>query len=138
MSKSDHPENTVDNWFDSHVPAPFTVNRRKGIRYIRNDMGVSLRKIGLFKFSFRGNQDISVKLVDISSRGVLIATNIKLPINKKVFLTIRFADFKEFEIPCEIVRKSVGAVIVYGIKFDRLNDDLAEKLLATQRKLVFR
>ena len=109
-----------------------------GIRYIRNDLGVSLRKIGLFKFSFRGNEDISVKLVDISSRGVLIATNIKLPINKKVFLTIRFADFKEFKIPSEIVRKSGDAVIVYGIKFDRLNDDLAEKLLATQRKLAFR
>ena len=138
MSKSDHPANTPDNWFNRHGPAPFTVNRRMGIRYIRNDLGVSLRKIGLFKFSFRGNEDISVKLVDISSRGVLIATNIKLPINKKVFLTIRFADFKEFKIPSEIVRKSGDAVIVYGIKFDRLNDDLAEKLLATQRKLAFR
>lgn len=138
MPKSEHTGNTLDNWFNRHGPAPFTVNRRMGIRYIRNDLGVSLRKIGLFKFSFRGNEDISVKLVDISSRGVLIATNIKLPINKKVFLTIRFADFKEFEIPSEVVRKSGNNVQIYGIKFDHINDALADKLLATQRKLTFK
>ncbi len=108
-----------------------------GIRYIRSDIGVTLRKIGLFNFSFGVNQEISVKLVDISSRGILVATNIKLPINKQVSLTIRFADFKEFEIPSKVMRKTNGAVIIYGIKFDKVNNKLADKLLATQRKLSF-
>jgi PilZ domain len=138
MSKSSHPAHTADHWFNRSAPAPFNINRRMGIRYIRKDIGVSLRKIGLFTFSFRTNEDISVKLVDISSRGVLIATNIKLPVNKKIFLTIRFADFKEFEIPGKVVRKSEGSVLIYGIKFDKLSDDLADNLLATQRRLTFK
>jgi PilZ domain len=138
MLKSSHPRNTVDNWFTRGAPAPFEFNRRLGIRYIRNDIGTTIRKTGLFHFSLRATHDISVKLVDISSRGVLVATNIKLPINTKVFLTIRFADFKEFEIPGKVVRKSEGAVVIYGIKFDSLNNDLADNLLATQRRLSFK
>jgi PilZ domain len=135
MQKPSDPPDTASNWFNRHAPAPFKVNQRKGIRFIRNDIGVSLRTIGLFNFS---KQDISVKLLDISSRGIFIETDINLPINKKVFLTIRFADFKEFGIPSKVVRKSAAAVTVYGIKFDRLNDALADKLLSTQRKLAFK
>ena len=138
MSNPSPPKHTVDNWFNRGAPAPFKVNRRMGIRYIRNDIGVSVRKIGVFNFSFRANHGISVKLVDISSRGALIATNIKLPVNKKVSLTIRFADFKEFQIPGKVARKSQGAVLIYGIKFDHLNNGLADYLLATQRKLTFK
>lgn len=138
MPKPNNPIPSADSWFNRGSPAPFKVNRRMGIRYIRNDIGVSLRKIGLLHFNFRGNQDISVKLVDISSRGILISTNAKLPINKKVFLTIRFNDFKEFEIPGKVVRKSEGAVVIYGIRFDNLNNKLADKLLSSQRRLNFK
>jgi PilZ domain len=137
MPKLTNPTNTDDHWSKGSAPAPFKVNRRMGIRYLRKDIGVSLRRIGLLTFSFRANHDVSVKLIDISSRGVLIATDIKLPVNKKVFLTIRFSDFKEFEILGKIVRKSEGAVLIYGIKFDKINNKLADKLLATQRKLSF-
>lgn len=108
-----------------------------GIRYFRNDIGVTIRKIGLLNFSFFANHDSSVKLVNISSRGILIATNMQIPLNKKVALTIRFSDFKEYEIPGKIVRKTQGVVLVYGITFDKVNNKLAEKLLATQRKLTF-
>lgn len=108
-----------------------------GIRYIRKDIGVTIRKIGLFNFNIGANQDSSVKLVDISSRGVMIATDLKLPVNKQVFLTIRFADFKEYKILGKVVRKSEGDVLIYGIKFDKVNNKLADKLLATQRKLSF-
>ena len=138
MSNSSLPTHTVDNWFNRGAPAPFKVNRRMGIRYIRNDIGVSVRKIGVFNFSFRANHGISVKLVDIGSRGALIATNIKLPVNKKVSLTIRFADFKEFQIPGKVARKSECSVVIYGIKFDHINNGLADYLLATQRKLTFK
>lgn len=108
-----------------------------GIRYIRNDIGVTLRKIGLFNFHLFADHDNSVKLVNISSRGVLIATGIKMPVNKKVTLTIRFADFKEYEIPGKVVRKSLSNDYFYGIRFDKTNNKLADKLLATQRKLSF-
>ncbi len=108
------------------------------VRYVRNDIGVTVRKIGLFNFTFLTDRGRSAKLVDISSRGVLIATNMRLVTNKKIILTIRFADFKEFEIPGKVVRKSLGDLQIYGIKFDHLNEELADHLITTQRKLTFR
>jgi PilZ domain len=138
MPKPPNPAKPPDeHWSKSSMSAPFKVNRRMGIRYIRKDIGVTLRKIGLFNFNIGANQDSSVKLVDISSRGVMIATDLKLPVNKQVFLTIRFADFKEYKILGKVVRKSEGAILIYGIKFDKVNNKLADKLLATQRKLSF-
>jgi PilZ domain len=128
---------TSDNWFNRGAPAPFETNRRMSVRYVRNDIGTSIRKIGLFNFTFLANRAMSVKLIDISSRGVLIASNMRLATNKKIVLTIRFADFKEFEVPGKVVRKSMGDLQIYGIKFDHINDELADHLLATQRKLTF-
>jgi PilZ domain len=140
MQKPSDPPDTADNWFNRHAPAPFKSNRRKSMRYIRHDIGITVRKIGLFKFSFLKNRDIPVKLIDISSRGVgvLIATNLRLTFHKKVFLIIRFSDFKEFEVPGTVVRRSPGDAQIYGIKFDRLNNDLADYLLKTQTKLTFK
>ena len=81
-----------------------------------------------------------VKLIDISSRGVgvLIATHLRLTSNKKVCLIIRFSDFREFEVPGTVVRSKVNDMQVYGIKFDAVNNDLANYLLKTQTKLSFR
>lgn len=138
MSNSIHTELPDDDWLNQEITEAVVTNRRMSIRYIRNDIGARIRKIGLFNFSFLKNREISVRLVDISSRGVLISTPIRLTINKKVSLTIRFADFTEFDVPGTVVHKSLGKMQVYGIKFDRLNDDLADYLLKTQRKLTFR
>jgi PilZ domain len=137
MSKPTNPTQPDEHWSKSGASAPFKTNRRMGIRYVRKDIGVTIRKIGLFDFNIGANQDNSVKLIDISSRGVMIASSTKLPINKPVALTIRFADFKEFNITAKVVRKSEGANYIYGIKFDKVNNKLADKLLATQRKLSF-
>ena len=138
MSEPTNPAKPPDeHWSKRGAAVPFKTNRRMGIRYIRSDIAVTVRKIGLFNFNFGANRDSSVKIVDISSRGILIATNINLPVNKQVSLTIRFADFKEFIIPSKVVRKTKGAVITYGIKFDKVNNKLADNLLATQRKLSF-
>lgn len=137
MPKPVDPTQSDEHWSKSSVPAPFKTNRRMGIRYVRKDIGVAVRKIGLFNFNLGANQDSSVKLVDISSRGILVATTVKFPINKPVFLTIRFADFEEFKILGKIVRKSGGNTTIYGIKFDKTNNKLADKLLATQRRLSF-
>ncbi len=127
-----------DKWFHQNVPHPFETNRRKSTRYIRNDIGVTIRKIGMLTFFKK--IDIPVKLVDISSRGVgvLIATSLRLTINKKVILVVRFADFKEFEIPGTVIRKSLGEIHVYGIKFLSVNNELANYLLKTQTKLTFK
>jgi hypothetical protein len=139
MPKSTHPAKptTDEHWSKSGMSVPFKVNRRMGIRYNRKDIGITLRKFGLFDFNMGANQDSSVKLVDISSRGVMIVTELKLSVNKPVLLTIRFADFKEYKILAKVVRKSEGDSPIYGIKFDKVNNKLADKLLATQRKLSF-
>lgn len=138
MADRNIPNINSDNWFNRSTPAPFETNRRKSVRYVRNDIGATVRKIGLFNFTFMAKNAKSVKLIDISSRGVMIATNMRLAANKKIVLTIRFADFKEFEVPGKIVRKGMGKLQIYGIKFDRINDELADYLLATQRKLTFK
>jgi len=127
-----------DNWFKRGDVAPIIGNRRKSIRYVRNDIGATVKKIGIFNFTLRVNRDISAKLIDISSRGVLISTNMRLAINEKISLTIRFADFKEFNFPCKVIRKAVGDRQFYGIKFDSINEEVAEYILATQRKLKFK
>jgi hypothetical protein len=140
MSNPIYPKPSDEKWFNQDVPEHFQTNQRKSTRYVRNDIGITLRKIGILMFDFLKNKDIPVKLVDISSRGVgvIIATNFRLTINKKVRLLIRFSDFTEFLIPGTVVRRSMGEVQIYGIKFDHVNNDLANHLLETQTKLTFK
>jgi hypothetical protein len=92
----------------------------------------------MFSFGFRFSDDIIVELVDISSKGVLVATNKKLKANKKITLTLTFEDAKVFKIPATIARKSSTHDNQYGIKFDRLSNELGDYLIETQRKLVFK
>jgi c-di-GMP-binding flagellar brake protein YcgR len=116
-------------------------NLRKSTRYMRFDLGITVRKIGFLKLSFLKNKDVTVKLVDISSRGIgiLVATDLRLALNQKVCISVRFRNFKEFEIPSTVVRKSsVGDVEMYGIKFDRISNTFANYLLKTQTKLTFK
>lgn len=68
----------------------------------------------------------------------MIATTMRLATGKKIVLTIRFPDFREFEISGKVVRKAVAEMQIYGIKFDHTNDVLADHLIATQRKLAFK
>jgi hypothetical protein len=62
----------------------------------------------------------------------------RLAVRKKIQLNLRFSDFKEFEVLGSIVRKSPGEDYVYGIKFDRINNSLADHILKTQRRLKFK
>lgn len=139
MTHPEEPATDIDQWFENKKKKLFTVNRRKSVRYLRNDIGATVRKIGIFSFVIlNANRDVPVKLVDIGSRGVLIVTDKNLPVNKPVILILRFPDFREFEIPGIVVRKAELPKQCYGIKFNQMNDDLAEHLLATQRKLNFK
>ena len=127
-----------DKWFDDVEPLPTENNRRMGVRYVRNDISVSVRKIGLYNLIFVTEKGSSVMLMDISSRGVLVATNMRLNINKKIMLTLRFTDHREFQVPGVVVRKVAIGRQMYGIKFDRLNNELADHLALTQRKVIFK
>jgi PilZ domain len=138
MSNQNQPEPSDDKWFTQGSPKPFQANQRKSTRVIRKDIGVTLRQVGLLNFKLFKNSEIAVKPIDISSRGILVATDTRLSVNKKVLLIIRFADFREFEIPSTVVRKSMGDVQIYGIKFDTVNNKLANHLLRTQKKLTFK
>ncbi len=133
------PPDTGKNWFNIHAPAPFKSNRRLGVRFIRDDIDISVRKNSFFELRFGAkNKQIPVRLIDISSKGVLIATDMKLQVNKKLLLTLRFVDLREFEMHCTIVRKTSAEKNLYGIKFDRIDSRLADYLLVTQKKLTFK
>lgn len=131
LSDLQHPENitdVLDNQSQSKK------NIRVATRYIREDIAATVNVPSLLRFG----KTISVKLMDIASRGVLISTNQRLGINKKLTLTLQFKSGKEFVIKGTIVRRSGLSGEEYGIKFDRCNDELADYLLETQGKLIFK
>jgi hypothetical protein len=134
------PKISDEKWFNQEIPEQSWTNKRKSTRYVRNDIGITINKVGLLKFSFLKNVATPVKLIDISSRGVgvLVASNLRLSLKKRIHLLIRFADFAEFNIPSTVVRRSPGEVHVYGIKFDKVNNELANHLLKTQTNLTFK
>ncbi|MDO9164230.1 MAG: PilZ domain-containing protein [Methylococcaceae bacterium] len=138
MSDFDDNLEFPDDLFDIDFSEVPITNKRVATRYIREDIAASVCKISWFNFGFRFNKDIFVELVDISSKGVLIATSQNLPLNKKITLTLTFEDLKSFIIQAKVVRKALADQTQYGIKFDRTNDDLGDYLLETQRKLVFK
>ncbi|MBM4208106.1 MAG: PilZ domain-containing protein [Gammaproteobacteria bacterium] len=57
---------------------------------------------------------------------------------KKIHLNIRFSDFTEFDVSATVVRSVPGDTHLYGVKFDHVNNDLADHLLNTQRRLKFK
>ncbi|MEQ1531313.1 MAG: PilZ domain-containing protein, partial [Methylococcales bacterium] len=129
----------VDDFYDLDFSKVTTPNRRIGVRYVREDIAASVCKISIYFFGIGFKKDITVELVDISSKGVLISTNQKLKVGKKITITLKFEDDKAFTIKAKIVREILSPLHnQYGIKFDRLNNDLGDYLLETQNKLVFR
>ena len=133
----DHTD-TEDDWLNFDFSDDLQKNNRVAVRYVREDIAASVCKIRLFNFGFLINKEILVELIDISSKGVLISTNKKLSIKKKITLTLKFEDAKTFQIKACVVRKVPVLEYQYGIKFDRLNDELGDYLLETQRKLIFK
>ncbi len=133
--------NPVDNknWFNQHATKQFTSNGRLGVRFIRDDIIVTVSKMNLLNSTFPSNREETfVKLVDISSKGISITTNVKLSINKKLYLTINFIGLKTFEIKGSVVRITKSKRPVYGIKFDKVNAHMAEYMLSSQKKLTFK
>ncbi|NOU15665.1 MAG: PilZ domain-containing protein [Methylococcaceae bacterium] len=125
-----------DDLFSFDFSKEIIKNQRLATRYIREDIAASVCKVSWFNFGFRFNKNIIAELIDISSKGVLIATDQALPLNKKITITLTFEDNKSFIIIAKVVRKAPNSQ--FGIKFDRSNDELGDYLLETQRKLVFK
>jgi hypothetical protein len=109
-------------------------NSRIATRYIREDIAVSITSKNLLGISKR----IEAKLLDITSKGVLVAATEKMAINKNIVLHLRFTTGKVFDINAKIVRNAAADKNEYGIKYDFYNNELGDYLLETQSKLIFK
>ncbi|MGR9071912.1 MAG: PilZ domain-containing protein [Gammaproteobacteria bacterium] len=109
-------------------------NKRNAVRYIRKDIDLSLRVSGFFNFK----KPIPLTLIDVSSKGVLLATDKKFRLNKKITLEFLFNDNSKHTVEAVIVRRKFSEPLnFYGAKFRRINDELGEQLLKTQTDLNF-
>lgn len=113
-------------------------NTRIGVRYVREDIAVAVCKITLFNLGFYFQRDITVELLDISSKGLLIATDRKLRINQKVAIFLKFENQRVFRRQAKVIRRAEGPAYRYGVQFDKLSNSLGDYLLETQKKLVFK
>lgn len=108
---------------------------RKTIRYIRNDIRIQLlysHALGLKKVT------VPCHLDDISSKGVLVTTDKKLGVNKKLTVILTFIDGKEFRIVGRVIRQCPDIPHRYGIKFEQQENSLGDYLLKTQTDLTFK
>ncbi len=109
-------------------------NSRIATRFIREDIAVRIKVSGLFGL----RKTICVKLMDISSKGVLISTKHKVRVNNKITLFLQFKSGRTFAIKALVVRHSVSSTDEYGIKFDRYNNELGDYLFESQENLIFK
>lgn len=109
-------------------------NQRISARYVRDDISIAICEVS----SFFSGKEIFIELaesIDVSSRGMLIASAEALPVQKKIIVNLRFSSGKLFKIKAVIVHKSGIAPYKYGIKFDNNNTELGDYLLETQTSL---
>jgi len=109
-------------------------NRRKVVRYVREDIDATLEKVRLFG----KNRSVTSKLLDISTKGALLATSQKLRINAKIILHLVFDTGMTFAIEGKIIHRISASEPTYGISFKQFNSDLGDYLLDTQTDLVFK
>jgi len=130
-----HRENNNDDedFFDMHLTDVQTNNLRIAVRYIRTDITTSLTTPGLLSFS----KKISVKLIDISSKGAAIECDKKLGIKRKIILKLVFKDSHSFILHAKIIHH-IKNKKQYGLKFDKFNHELGDYLLSSQNDLTFK
>lgn len=105
-------------------------NQRIAVRYCREDIIATLKLHKLFV-----REAFVVKLLNISSKGAAIKTRHAMSQNTKVTLGLTFHDGRHFDIAGLIVRCKDASE--YGIRFEHINNLLAEHLLDTQTDLQF-
>jgi hypothetical protein len=139
MADLKYHDKDVGGSFEADLqPTPLRKNTRIGVRYVREDIAVSVCKISLFSFGFIFNKEIVVELLDISSKGLLIVTDKKLRVNQKVTIYLKFQDQRIFRRMAKVTRRAEGSPYRYGIQFDKLSNGLGDYLLHTQKKLIFK
>ncbi len=131
MSEQKPEIDNDDDFFNLHLNAEESSNKRTAVRYIRTDIVVSVDLKGIFNF----NRSIDATLLDISSKGAAIKCEKKLATKKEIDLKLVFDDGKEFIISAKIVHKKNK---VYGIKFNRYNDELGDYLMSSEHDLIFK
>jgi PilZ domain len=114
------------------------INTRIAIRYVQDDFTAILCTISLLSYGFLLNKEFTVDLLDISSKGLLIATDKKLRVNQTVNICLKFDNGREFKRHGKIVHRADGIICRYGLKFDRLSNSLGDYLLAEQKKFAFK
>jgi c-di-GMP-binding flagellar brake protein YcgR len=117
-------------------------NQRKTVRYVRKDITAFVSQADIFgSYSFFScSRAVRVKLLDISSQGVLLGapSELVLKLNQKVMLILIFNSNKKFEIQARVKRQLFEGRRFYGVKFDKVNDELGDYLLESQEDLVFK
>lgn len=133
MAENNKELATENDIFDLELTDAEENNKRTAIRYVRQDISATLIKKRIF-----GSSEVLVKLIDISSKGALIAYPEKLRINGRVTINLIFKDGKKFSLPATIVHRGNKPQVCYGLKFSSCNDELGEHLLSSQSDLVFK
>ncbi len=110
------------------------INNRVAIRYVRNDIHVTLITLNIFNLPKKN----MVKLIDISSKGIAIKCNQKLALKTKVIIQLIFRDKRMFKISAIIVHRINKENNEYGLQFVKFNNKLGDYLLSTQNDLVFK
>ena len=132
----DYPQETldIDELSGPVISDDLETNRRITVRYVREDIKASLSNV---KIHFFG-APLNIQLLDLSTKGALVASDRKIRKNKKLTLILEFEDSRTFEIEARIVRLDAFIPNTYGIKFNKYNDALGDYILKTQTNLVFK
>ncbi len=109
-------------------------NRRKAVRYVREDIDATLEKFRMFG----KNLSATSKLLDISTKGALLATSQKFRIGNEVILHLVFDTGRAFSLRGKIIHRVSASEATYGIVFKQFNAELGDYLLDTQSDLVFK
>jgi len=132
MSNQDNEiDKDDDGFFNLELSAKESCNQRTAVRYITSEISVSLSLSGLFCIK----KKFKAKLLDISSKGMAIECNLDIALKKNISITITFADNKTFIIPAFVVHKQNS---VYGIKFNKYNNELGDYLVSSPNDLTFK
>jgi hypothetical protein len=133
MSHSKPTKNSTDE-LPLDFPDDATINSRTTTRLIYTNITATINSKELGAFS----KTTPVEVLDISSKGVLIASLNKLTLNKKVTLTLHFKTGKLFTIKAVIVRRTGAKNHEYGLKFERYENELGDYLFESQDNLTFK
>ncbi len=133
MSHSKSTKNTIDE-LNLDFSNEAALNSRTTTRLIYTNITATINSRELVAFS----KTTPVEILDISSKGVLIASVNKLPLNKKVTLKLHFKTGKLFTIKAVIVRRTGANNHEYGLKFERYENELGDYLFESQDSLTFK